>query len=280
VSAEAAVERPVAGLVDGGVVVRGSVKRQAGAASSSTSIEGRLQVLIMLAIGMAAGAGSFTHVHDVASSHGQAGWLAWADAVVLELMSIASGLELRRRKRAHYSTRFPAAVMGVSVVLSLGAQVVEAEPSVIGWIAAAIPALGFLVMVKIALARAGSTGSDVEETEEEDAEQTRSSGGPDPELRPSVAAGVDLRVGESDPVVQVLIPAARAAAESLHQQGRRVTRKALADVLRADGYGVSNARASELLRELKPELGGRVLPTGFPGVVASVVRADVPSSGG
>src|SRR3954471_606393 len=38
-----------------------------------------------------AGAGSFTHVHDVAAAHGQAGWLAWADAVVLELMSIAPG---------------------------------------------------------------------------------------------------------------------------------------------------------------------------------------------
>jgi hypothetical protein len=117
------------------------------------SVESVLQVVIMLAIGTAAGAGSFTHVHDVAAAHGQAGWLAWADAVVLELMSIASGLELRRRKRAHVSTRFPAAVMGVSVVLSLSAQVVEAEASPIGWIAAAIPALGFLVMVKIALAR-------------------------------------------------------------------------------------------------------------------------------
>jgi hypothetical protein len=57
----------------------------------------------------------------------------------------------------HESTRFPAVVMAVSVVVSLSAQVVEAERSVIGWVAAAIPALGFLVMVKIALARSGCT---------------------------------------------------------------------------------------------------------------------------
>ena len=76
------------------------------------SVEGLVQVVIMLAIGVAAGAGSFRHVHDVAAMHGQAGWLAWADAVVLELMSIASGLELRRRKRAHESVKFPAVVMG------------------------------------------------------------------------------------------------------------------------------------------------------------------------
>jgi hypothetical protein len=48
-----------------------------------------------------------------------------------------------------------------------------------------------------------------------------------------------------------------------------VTRKALADVLRADGYGVSNARASALLKELKPELDGRIFPSGLPGVSSS-----------
>ncbi|WP_431916997.1 DUF2637 domain-containing protein [Micromonospora wenchangensis] len=105
----------------------------------------------MLAIGGAAGAASFTHVHNVAAAHGQPGWLAWADAIVLELMSIASGLELRRRKRAQVSTAFPGTVLACAVTLSLAAQVVEAEPSPIGWVAAAVPALGFLVMVKIAL---------------------------------------------------------------------------------------------------------------------------------
>jgi hypothetical protein len=113
----------------------------------------------MLTIGGAAGAASFTHVHNVAAAHGQPGWLAWADAIVLELMSIASGLELRRRKRTQVSTRFPAAVLGFAVTLSLAAQVVEAEPSLIGWIAAAVPALGFLVMVKVALGYTGTAPS-------------------------------------------------------------------------------------------------------------------------
>jgi ribosomal protein L12E/L44/L45/RPP1/RPP2 len=65
-----------------------------------------------------------------------------------------------------------------------------------------------------------------------------------------------------------------AAAEALHSQRRRVTRKALADVLRADGYGVSNARASALLRELKSELDGRMSPSGLPGVSASAHRSS------
>jgi hypothetical protein len=112
-----------------------------------------VQILIMLAIGGAAGAASFTHIHNVAAAHGQDGWLAWADAIVLELMSIASGLEIRRRKRHHAPVTFPGAVLVSAVALSISAQVVEAETSAIGWIAAALPALGFLVMVKIALAR-------------------------------------------------------------------------------------------------------------------------------
>jgi hypothetical protein len=45
-----------------------------------------------------AGAASLTQLYNVAASHGQPGWLAWADAIALELMSIASGLELRRRR--------------------------------------------------------------------------------------------------------------------------------------------------------------------------------------
>jgi len=115
--------------------------------------EGLVQVLILVTIGAVAAAASFTHVHNVAAAHGQPGWLAWADAVVLELMSIATGLEIRRRARAGRPSGFVVAVLVAAVALSLAAQVVEAEGSVIGWLAAALPALGFLACVKIVLGR-------------------------------------------------------------------------------------------------------------------------------
>jgi hypothetical protein len=123
--------------------------------------EGVVQVLILLTIGGMAGAASFTHVHNVAAAHGQPGWLAWADAVVLELMSIATGLEIRRRHRAAQPTGFVLAVLVGAVALSLSAQVVEAEPSVVGWLAAALPALGFLALVKIVLTRSPSRAEDM-----------------------------------------------------------------------------------------------------------------------
>ena len=134
-------------------------ERNTAPAAKGARAEGIAQIVIMLAIGIAAGAASFTHVHAVASTHGQNGWLAWADAVVLELMSVASGLELRRRKRVHAAVRFPALVLVFATALSISAQVVEAQRSFIGWIAAALPTLGFLVMVKIALARSSTPAS-------------------------------------------------------------------------------------------------------------------------
>jgi hypothetical protein len=119
----------------------------------SERAEGVVQVVILLTVGGVAAAASLTHVQDVAAAHGQPGWLAWADAVVLELMSIATGLEIRRRTRAGRPTGFVIGVLVAAVVLSLAAQVVQAEPSIVGWLAAALPALGFLACVKIVLAR-------------------------------------------------------------------------------------------------------------------------------
>lgn len=228
---------------------------------------------IMLLIGGAAGAASFTHVHDVAAGHGQPGWLAWADAIVLELMSIAAGLELRRKRRLGKPVVFPAAVLVVAVSLSLAAQVVQAEASVIGWIAAALPALGFLAMVKIALGRADHTTP--RPTGQPVPPLTVDASVPDtgppvpvtatavPASPPTVPAVADQQstvpdreasTGESGPEVAALVPAARTAALALTAEGTPLSRKALARQLRADGHQLSNATASALVRVLRAEI--------------------------
>ncbi|MFD0518543.1 DUF2637 domain-containing protein [Paractinoplanes durhamensis] len=214
----------------------------------------------MLAIGAAAGAASFTHVHNVAAGHGQPGWLAWADAIVLELMSIASGLELRRLRREHTSARFPAVVLGCAVVLSLAAQVVEAEPSPIGWTAAAIPALGFLVMVKVALSHTGepsaSTLGDPAVRAEfgnrpADAPLVRDAADPDKRSAPvrRRSRGPSAEVED----LRTVLPAARAVRDHLAVNGEPLTRGALAHHLRAGGNSVSNSKASALLKALRSE---------------------------
>ncbi|MEU6205691.1 DUF2637 domain-containing protein [Micromonospora musae] len=266
-------------------------------------MEGVVQVVIMLAIGGAAGAASFTHVHNVAAAHGQPGWLAWADAIVLELMSIASGLELRRRKRAHTSTVFPATVLACAVTLSLAAQVVEAEPSIIGWVAAAVPALGFLVMVKIALGRTSTAmpapDVAVADCQPDEAGWTRTDSGPNETVGPAVTTGErssNRTVRSSDArrhgggrtgrrrradrgpspqpsrAVAELLPAARKVRDRLSADGQALTRAALAEGLRAAGHTVSNTRVSELLKTLKAESSAP------PGLIVSPVMPTDPTS--
>jgi hypothetical protein len=121
-------------------------------------LEDHVQVGILLIMGGMAGAASFTHIHDLSVTHGQPSWIGWANAIVVELMSIASGLESRRRKRAGQSTTFVHTVLCAAVTVSLAAQVAEAEPSAWGWIVAALPAVGFLAVVKIVLTRTPLNG--------------------------------------------------------------------------------------------------------------------------
>ncbi|GAB1508034.1 DUF2637 domain-containing protein [Actinophytocola sp. KF-1] len=115
----------------------------------------RIGVAVILGgIGAAAG---FTHTHDWAVSHGQTGWLAWATAVVIEGMAVVAGFEIHHDRAAGRPYALPATVLVFGVLVQMTAQVAEAEPSPAGWLVAAMPALGFLAVVKLLMRRAPST---------------------------------------------------------------------------------------------------------------------------
>ncbi|MEU7778288.1 DUF2637 domain-containing protein [Micromonospora parva] len=119
--------------------------------------ESGVRVLILLAIGTMAGAAAFTHVHDLTVAHGQPDWIGWANAVAVELMAIYLGLEIRARRRAGRPVGLVGVLLIAFALLSLAAQVAEAEPSVWGWIVAAVPSLAFLALVKVVLSSAPTT---------------------------------------------------------------------------------------------------------------------------
>lgn len=119
--------------------------------------ESAVRLVIMLAIGTMAGAAAFTHVHDLSVAHGQPNWIGWANAVAVELMAIYLGLELRARRRARRPVGLVASLLVAFALLSLAAQVAEAEPSVWGWIVAAVPSLAFLALVKAVLSNTPAT---------------------------------------------------------------------------------------------------------------------------
>lgn len=120
-------------------------------------LENTLEVVILLAVAGMAGAASFTHVHDWTmhnSPPGTGDWFGWANAMVSELIPLAAGLEARRRKRnTGHTGRYPLALILGAVALSLTGQFAEATPSLSGWIISAVPALGFLALVKLVLSR-------------------------------------------------------------------------------------------------------------------------------
>lgn len=111
----------------------------------------RIGVAVVLGgIGAAAG---FTHTHDWAANHGQEGWLAWATAVVIEGIAIVAGIEIHHDRAAGRPFTFPMIVLVFGVLVQMTAQVAEAEPSPAGWLVAAMPALGFLAVVKLLMRR-------------------------------------------------------------------------------------------------------------------------------
>ncbi|URM98396.1 DUF2637 domain-containing protein [Actinomadura madurae] len=106
---------------------------------------------VVILAGIAA-AGSFTHIRDTATEHGQHGWMAWAIAVCIDLTCVMAAGERQRDKRTGRDTgrlSWPTVVLIGGILLSLAANLAQADPSVWGWITAGTPAGAFLVAVSM-----------------------------------------------------------------------------------------------------------------------------------
>jgi peptidoglycan/LPS O-acetylase OafA/YrhL len=161
--------------------------------------EAGARVLILLAIGGMAGAAAFTHVHDLTVAHGQPDWIGWANAVAVELMAIYLGLEIRARLRAGRPVGLVGVLLVAFALLSLAAQVAEAEPSVWGWTVAAVPSLAFLALVKVVLSAAPPTTPQAPVDVPTPTPAPLADTVPEPEARPEpvVYAPVPARAGPS-----------------------------------------------------------------------------------
>ncbi|NEA28324.1 DUF2637 domain-containing protein [Actinomadura bangladeshensis] len=114
---------------------------------------------VVVLAGIAA-AGSFTHIRDTATEHGQRGWMAWAIAVCIDLTCVMAAGERQRDKHTGRDTgrlSWPTVVLVGGILLSLAANLAQADPSVWGWITAGTPAGAFLVAVSMLERRKAST---------------------------------------------------------------------------------------------------------------------------
>lgn len=245
-------------------------------------------VLVLAAI---AAAGSFTHIRDTAAEHGQHGWMAWAIAVCIDLTCVMAARERQRDKRLGRTTAalsWPTCVLVGGILLSLAANLAQAEPTPWGWVMAATPAVAFLVAVSMLERRAAHASASACDTEPAKAEPTdlgavdvvavpdRATGGDRPSSRPQIGPEVRPQVGPaSDPVPPALaaqskdgsssapsparpagpgpspalINYARQIADAYQaQHGKPITRDQLRARLR-----VGTDLASALLREIRTE---------------------------
>ena len=122
---------------------------------------------VLVLAGIAA-AGSFTHIRDTAAEHGQNGWMAWAIAVCIDLTCVMAARERQRDKRTGRTTArisWPTCVLVGGILLSLAANLAQADPTPWGWVMAATPAVAFLVAVSMLERRAGHASVSAAETE-------------------------------------------------------------------------------------------------------------------
>ncbi|GAA1362260.1 hypothetical protein [Catellatospora chokoriensis] len=113
-------------------------------------------VLILLAVGGAAGAASFTHVHDWTmhnSPTGTGDWFGWANAVISELIPIAAMLVMRRRHTAGQSIGYPIFLLVAALGFSVAAQLAVAKPGATGYLVSVFPALAFAALAKLILGK-------------------------------------------------------------------------------------------------------------------------------
>jgi hypothetical protein len=208
--------------------------------------------------------GSFTHISHLAARHGQQGWQAWAVAVCIDLMCVMAARELQRDKRTGRRRRglisWPGLVLAGGIVLTLAANLAQAEPSPWGWITAATPAVAFLVAVSMLERRASHSGTEpVPEVDPASALELveTASAAPDavepaadvvpvPADVVSAPAVAPSPVPATGPADALVVYARRIAAEHATAHGSPITRDALRQRLR-----VSPELAADLLTQIQ-----------------------------
>lgn len=132
---------------------RHDIDRDAPEGTVGQAVEQAVLVVILLVVGVAAGAASFTHVHDWTMTHAPPGtpdWFGWANACISELVPIAALLTIRKRLAAGEGVGlYPAALLIAGAALSLSAQLAVAKDNASSKLLSAVPALAFIALIKL-----------------------------------------------------------------------------------------------------------------------------------
>jgi hypothetical protein len=242
-------------------------------------------------LAVVAGAISFAHMRELALDHDQLGWKSLAFPISVDGLELVASLYLVAQRRAGRPTgRIPWVALIVGTAASLAANVAVGGADPIGKALAGWPAVSMLVSIKLLFSmidhhakvdqravrddqRTSPIVPDVPGTVQQTGRDDSAPSGTVPSERTNAPApsatgpanrgsglipGHAQVLGRPATVVDLrgmaeLIPAARVAHAALARAGRSLSRDALADAMREDGHGVSNARAGLLVRILRAE---------------------------
>jgi len=215
---------------------------------------------------------SYSHMLQLAQLHGQAGWHAHAFPLSVDgVEGVASLVLLTARRAGRRPGWLPWIALAIGTAGSLPANVATAGPDAVSRVIAGWPAVALLMAVKLLsgiLEQRGSGTGPAGPGRGAARGQTGQAAGPmSPHgQRPASGRGagsranddvtsrVAARPGTARPVdVGLLLPASRAARDALLQDGRPVTRDALASRLRQQGHTIGNARLTLVLQALRSE---------------------------
>lgn len=203
-----------------------------------------LRILVAVVLGGIGAAAGFKHTHDWAIANGQAGWLAWADAVVIEGLAVMAGFEIHRdhqHGRTQRRVTFPMAVLVVAFIVQMSAQVALAPRTPAGWLVAAMPALGFLIVVKLLMRHTPNPRPAPTALPPTAAEPV--TGGPELPRRPNPPGSV---LGKLPATVRQSVTA---TTEAAHAEGRSVT---------SDDIHARVSLPNDLVASLVAELNTRI----------------------
>ncbi|MDG4797192.1 DUF2637 domain-containing protein [Micromonospora sp. WMMD1082] len=240
-------------------------------------------MVFVAGLAVVAGTISFAHMHELATEHDQDGWKAFAFPISVDGLEIVAALYMVVQRRAGRRTGWlPWVALVVGTAASLAANVAVGGDSVIGKVLAGWPALSMLVSVKLLFSMIDH-GEDDQRTAADrpvvpgTVPQTGPDSGPlagpaaddliglqGPSATGRTAEGTGSMPGRSSDTASApapldvrpvahLLPAARAARAALAATGRPLSRDRLVDAMRDNGLGVSNERASLLLKALRAE---------------------------
>jgi hypothetical protein len=179
-----------------------------------------------------AGAISYSHMAELARSHGEVGWRAHAFPISVDGIEVVASLVLLAHRRG--GTRagwLPWAALAAGTAASVAANVAVGASDPVGRLVAGWPAVALLVAIKLLSGLLDAHGRS--------ADPGPSPNGPD---APGPRQAVD------DVVPAELENAARTVRDQLISSGTAINRRTLAAGLRAAGHRVRNDRLGHLLR--------------------------------